>query len=141
MVKKNFYTNLICYFLCLLLLFFLGCERKKTKPEIEKRIPEETVDVEDLRTRQRQKEFSLLLEELKGKNPFSKTPSDVDKYRFATGGLSLSGIFYDEKRPLAIINEQVVAEGDMLGDKRIIKISQNEVILRDKEKEYRLKTE
>jgi len=124
------------------LLFLAGCHKKrKARPEIKKEMPEGTVDMADLRLKQRQKEFSLLLEELKKKNPFDKSHLNVDKYRFTTGDLSLSGILYDEKRPLAIINEQVVAEGDMLGNKQVIKISQDEVILRDEEKEYRLKTE
>jgi hypothetical protein len=90
---------------------------------------------------QKKRDFSILLDNLKKKNPFSKDHSEVYKYKFTFGTLTLSGIFYDEKKPLAIINDKVAGVGDMVDGKIIIQITQDEVILKDKEKEYRLKTE
>lgn len=139
MVKKPFYINMANFLLCILLLFCLSCEIKK-KEKLEIKETQEAVE-KKLSVGQKERDFSLLLEKLKQKNPFSKDHLATDKYKFASGALILSGILYDEKRPLAIINEQVFAIGDMIGDKQVIKITNNEVILKDKQREYRLKTE
>ena len=140
MIKNSFCLSLINCLLCLVLLSSVSCtEQKKGKAE---QIPAQTVSVQRKPGLvKKEKDFSFLLEQLKQKNPFSKDHVDTEKYKFAFGALSLSGIFYDQKRPLAIINDQVFAVGDMVGDKQIIKITHNEVILKDKEKEYRLKAE
>jgi hypothetical protein len=142
MIKKYFYINLVSSLsLCILVLFLVGYEgKKKEKAEVKK--TQEAASVEKkVRLGQKEKDFSGLLDKLKQKNPFSKDHLATDKYKFTSGTLTLSGILYEAKRPLAIINEQVVAEGEMVGDKQVIKITHNEVILKDKDREYRLKTE
>ena len=137
MIKKPFYINMLNCLLCILLLFSLSCEIKKEEKGETKNVQEASA----VAPGKKERDFSLLLEKLKQKNPFSKDHLATDKYKFASGALILSGIFYDEKRPLAIINEQVFAIGDMIGDKQVIKITHNEVILKDKQREYHLKTE
>ena len=142
MAKRLLYIILVSCFLCVSVLFLLGCpKQKKAKSGIIKGVGESSAIEKSTGLGRKEKDFSFLLDKLKQKNPFSKDHVNIDKYKFMPGALNLSGIYYDGKRPLAIINDQVVAEGDTLNDKQVIKISNNEVILKDKEKEYRLRTE
>lgn len=127
--------------LCILAFSLPGCtERKKTG--INQGPQSQLTETEELqRLKNREKDFSLVLEDLKQKNPFTKDHSKIYKYKFAPGTLNLSGVIYDEKRPLAIINGQIVAEGEIVDNKRVVKITPNTVVLKDNEKEYSLKTE
>ena len=139
--KKYFYINLINCLLCIFLLYLTGCT-KQPKAELQKKTQEKVGEAGGMpQLAQKKMDFSILLDKLKKKNPFSKDHSEVYKYKFAFGTLTLSGIFYDAKKPLAIINDKVAGVGDMVDGKIIIQITQDEVILKDKEKEYRLKTE
>src|SRR4030042_3575579 len=109
MLKRNshFLMNII---LCAALLLFLGCTRDKSKKaKTLKQISPETSQA--FRASQQEdvdRDFTLTLDKLKGKNPFSKNHADIAKYKFRAGNLVLSGIFYDGKRPLALINDQMV---------------------------------
>jgi len=129
--------------LCSTLLLFLGCTKDESKKaKTLKQISPETSQA--FRTSQQEdmdRDFALTLDKLKAKNPFSKNHADIAKYKFRSGNLVLSGIFYDGKRPLALINDQMVGEGEAIVGKRVIKITRDEVILKDQEKEYRLRTE
>lgn len=143
MLRKGLYFNLINIILSVGIFFSAGCTKEKAKKlkttkdtekgnsRVDKAIAERKID----------KGFAIALDKLKEKNPFNKNHAEISKYKFRSGNLVLSGIFYDSKRPLALINDQMVAEGQTVAGKRVIKITQNEVILRDQEKEYRLKTE
>lgn len=125
--------------MCILALSWVGCQsKKKAEVKAQKGTPA-AGEIQGLS--QKERDFVLLLDKLKQKNPFSKDHAEISKYKFTSGALSLSGIFYDEKRPAAIINDRIVTEGDMVDDKQVIKIMQEEVILKDKEKEYHIKTE
>lgn len=141
MKKRKSYINLLTHIFCILTLSLLGCTQRK-KAEIGQGPQSQLAETEELqRLKNREKDFSLVLEDLKRKNPFTKDHSEIYKYKFTSGTLNLSGVIYDEKRPLAIINGQIVAEGEMVDNKRVIKITPTEVVLKDKEKEYHLKTE
>jgi len=142
MLKRNSYF-LMNIILCSTLLLFLGCTKDESKKaKTLKQISPETSQA--FRTSQQEdmdRDFALTLDKLKAKNPFSKNHADIAKYKFRSGNLVLSGIFYDGKRPLALINDQMVGEGEAIVGKRVIKITRDEVILKDQEKEYRLRTE
>lgn len=43
-------------------------------------------------------------------------------------GVKLEGIIWDEKKPLAVINDKVVAAGDEVGGAKVIEIKQHEVL-------------
>ena len=142
MLKRSSYF-LMNIILCSALLLFLGCTQDKSKKaKTLKQISPETSQA--FRASQQEdmnRDFALTLDKLKEKNPFSKNHADIAKYKFRSGNLVLSGIFYDGKRPLALINDQMVGEGEAIVGKRVIKITRDEVILKDQEKEYRLRTE
>jgi hypothetical protein len=55
--------------------------------------------------------------------------------------LHLSGIMWDEKKPAAIINDNIVSAGDEVQGKKIIKIEKDKVILQEDGQEYILRLE
>ena len=142
MLKRNAYF-LMNIILSSALLLFVGCTRDKSKKakNLKHISPETSQAFRASQQEDKDKEFILILDKLKEKNPFSKNHADIAKYKFRSGNLVLSGIFYDGKRPLALINDQMVGEGEAIAGKRVIKITRDEVILKDQEKEYRLRTE
>jgi len=142
MLKRSSYF-LMNIILCSALLLFLGCTQDKSKKAktLKQISPETSQAFRAGQQEDKDKEFILILDKLKAKNPFSKNHADIAKYKFRSGNLVLSGIFYDGKRPLALINDQMVGEGEAIAGKCVIKITRDEVILKDQEKEYRLRTE
>ncbi|MBU3933131.1 MAG: general secretion pathway protein GspB [Candidatus Omnitrophica bacterium] len=54
-------------------------------------------------------------------------------------GFRLSGILYDEQKPLAIINERVVGKGALVKGARLLEIQPNYVRLSLEGKEFKLK--
>lgn len=52
---------------------------------------------------------------------------------------NLSGILYDQQKPLAIINERVVAEGSLINGAKLLQIKPNSVELSLKGKEFTLR--
>lgn len=62
-----------------------------------------------------------------GRNPFTleKAPAE------AGGGLALNGILWDDKKPLAIINNDVIGIGGKVGENTIVDIKKDSVILKD----------
>jgi hypothetical protein len=57
------------------------------------------------------------------------------------GGLVLKGIIYSPAMPLAIINDEVLSEGDMVAGYVIIEIKEKEVTLEKDNKGFTLKLE
>jgi hypothetical protein len=143
MPRKITLLNIVNFTLSALVLLCTSCTgQESTKAKGKKNIPGENAETTKIIQIQKDdKEFSLLLDKLKEKNPFSRNHAEISKYRFKSGNLTLSGIFYDTKKPLALINDEMVSEGQIIDGKRVIKITPNEVILTDQEREYRLKTE
>ena len=128
------------------ILFLVGCQKQEKKiplPIRDKKTDEEIFDInkklsEDSRNKER---FTALINRLDRRDPFSKDHTGIYKLKVSSGSLNLGGIIYDEKKPLAIINDKIVGKGDMVEDKEIIRITPEEVILKDREKEYILKLE
>lgn len=72
-----------------------------------------------------------------GRDPFFPSGSDAS----AGVGLVLSGIVWDEKMPVAMINEKVLKTGDMIEGYRLVSIHQSSVTVASpsgKESEVRL---
>jgi hypothetical protein len=53
--------------------------------------------------------------------------------------LSLEGIVWDEKKPLALINNKILSEGDVVREAKIVKISKKEVKLIFQGREFTLR--
>ncbi|MFA6358223.1 MAG: hypothetical protein WCY09_06125 [Candidatus Omnitrophota bacterium] len=89
--------------------------------------PESAVNSKDL--------YNLLLEqanlmELK-RDPFTAAPIVIKKNM--QSGVALTGILWDKNKPLAIIDGEVVKIGQRVGDKTLIEIKRDRVILSDGE--------
>lgn len=63
-------------------------------------------------------------------------PREVD-----IDGLSLGGIIYSESTPVAVINDEVLEEGETIGGYVIVAIEEKSVILKNANQEYVLKLE
>ncbi|MBU1853792.1 MAG: hypothetical protein KJ957_07105 [Candidatus Omnitrophica bacterium] len=70
-----------------------------------------------------------------GRDPFFLGPS----MGATLEGLILNGIVWDKDTPYAIINNNVVEVGEILGGVTIIEINQNSVVLEQEEETYTLK--
>ncbi len=68
------------------------------------------------------------------RNPFMLEPASVDVFE----KLTLNGILWDEKSPMAVINDEIKKIGDKAGGNTIIGITQNKVILSDGVKDFEL---
>ena len=90
-----------------------------TAPDIEKRKPPRT-QVKDW-----------------GRNPFTAFNGSEAN----TSGLQLVGIIYDAKERYALINDQIVHAGDIIGAYKVIQISEGRVIVNDGNKDIELKLE
>ena len=133
----------------IVVIFFIsGCGKKPGRPIIteamrkvigEKGTLLREKNIKDMKEREEAEEKELIkdLEILKTKNPFSARP-------FARGGdavLVLRGIVWDEINPTAMINDQIVSVGDMIGTKEVKEINVDSVILLDGDKELKLQLE
>lgn len=49
--------------------------------------------------------------------------------RLGSSDLVLSGIIWEEEKPIALINDQLLMEGEAIGDFKVVKIMRDEVIL------------
>lgn len=56
-------------------------------------------------------------------------------------GLSLKGIIYSEEEAVAIINDEVLKEGDSIGEYTVIKIEEKNVVLKKGNEGFTLKLE
>jgi type II secretory pathway component PulC len=86
-------------------------------------------------------EIQAMLREVGREDPFLKPSERRATVRPARGALHLSGIVSDGRRSLAIINDMLVGEGDMIEDKKIIKIKSRSVVVRESGREYTLRLE
>lgn len=69
-----------------------------------------------------------------GRNPFSISGARI----WRLGALTINGILWDKKNPLAIINEEIVKVGDKIDGNTVVGIEQNRVILNDGSKDIEL---
>ena len=68
------------------------------------------------------------------RDPFSTSPAPIKGY----GGLTLGGIMWDKKNPMAIINDNIVKIGDTVSGNTVVDIKQDKVILNDGSKDIEL---
>ena len=71
-----------------------------------------------------------------GRNPFV-----LGAGGFSFAELRLTGIFWDEKAPYALINDVVVKAGDMVSGNQVVDITKESVVLRKGDKVIVLKIE
>ncbi|MGB2662120.1 MAG: hypothetical protein WBD04_07030 [Candidatus Omnitrophota bacterium] len=83
--------------------------------------------------------IQAMLREVGREDPFLQPSERRTTVRPVRAELYLSGIVSDGRRSLAIINDMLVGEGDMIEDKKIIKIKSRSVVIRDGEREYTLR--
>jgi type II secretory pathway component PulC len=53
--------------------------------------------------------------------------------------LILSGILFNERSPMAVINKRTVRSGDVIGDARVVTIDRKSVLMEQNGKQFRLK--
>ena len=70
------------------------------------------------------------------RDPFNWSTEFIDQYlarmrgkQDPFAGLQISGIVWDPQTPLAIINNELLKEGEMIKDVMVLKISQDSVLL------------
>jgi len=66
-----------------------------------------------------------------GRDPFGlpKPQKTGEGQKTPAAGLNLGGIIWDEKKPCAIINDEILARGDTIGGFKVVEISRNKVVL------------
>lgn len=69
-----------------------------------------------------------------GRDPFVTAIYQV-KTEVGTGSFMLSAVIWDENKPLAIINGEVVCVGDAVGGCRVIKINKDNAVIEKDGKE------
>lgn len=71
-----------------------------------------------------------------GRDPFSSGPAASPPT--SVSDMSLTGILWDDRAPLAVINDNPVAVGDKIGMYTVAEIDKDKVILTDGTKNYEL---
>ena len=71
-------------------------------------------------------------------NAFNLRAIDLER-PLKLSDLRLSGILYDEEKPLAIINSRIVGEGALINGARLLEIQSDQVRFSRKGKEFTLK--
>lgn len=69
-----------------------------------------------------------------GRNPFAISGTPIRRFE----GLILNGILWDNKSPMAIVNEKIVKIGDKIDGNVVVDIEQDRVILNDGSKNIEL---
>ena len=69
------------------------------------------------------------------RNPFEKGSSGPKDPR---AGLTLDGIMWDETKPIAIINQDFLNEGELTGPFKVVKIFRDKVTLQDADSQFDL---
>ena len=93
--------------------------------------------------------YPVSLETAAVRDPFSWPPLQISRFQAAEeeavadpfADLNLSGIIWDKNRPLAIINDQLVGEGDRINNTIVEDITKETVLLTYKGKGYYLEFE
>jgi len=63
------------------------------------------------------------------RDPFTAVPIVIEKNM--QSGVNLTGILWDKDKPLAIIDGNVVKKGNRVGDKQVVDIKRDRIILSD----------
>ncbi len=119
-------------------------EKGKISRKAESKRVEETVSKEALsRKKKREKkekspEVQAMFKEAGRNDPFLKPDERDEPGVFVRVSLKLSGIVSDGERPFAVINDEIVGEGEMIGDKRILEIKDQSVVIQEGDRQYEL---
>lgn len=73
------------------------------------------------------------------RDPFTSAPIINEKNM--QSGFCLTGILWDKLKPLAIIDGQVAEKGDRIGNKEVVDIKRDRVILSDGQEFFEIKLE
>jgi len=73
------------------------------------------------------------------RDPFTSAPIISEKNM--QSGFCLTGILWDKLKPLAIVDGEVVKKSDRIGDKVVVDIKQDRVILSDGQEFFEIKLE
>lgn len=123
--------------LTFVLIFALGNASKKSRIRNSKNALPKAVDLSAVSANRVKKTESSLydtLEQLSGsielkRDPF--TAALIISEKGLHSEISLTGILWDKLRPLAIVNGNVVKKGEQVGNKTIMDIKQDRVVLTD----------
>lgn len=123
-------SGVLIIVLFILLARAVGGKRQQQPVLVEHAVSPTRVAVPE---RRREKSlYARLAEETKDlefkRDPFLKLPMITSE---SSQGLYLSGILWDEVKPTAIINDEIVAVGSQIQGKRVIEILKNKVILEE----------
>ena len=112
--------------LILLLVIIKGKFQKKEDPPEPHVLPQVFTEVQKIFDGDYQNVAKLENENVEfGRDPFAKPVDPVCE------GPELNGILWDEAKPLAVVNKQIVEEGGVVGGYAVISISQQSVVLSD----------
>lgn len=146
--KRNRITlGLLIMAFAILAIVLIANYKRSHKPiqvkEIDKKETTVIKKTEELKGRKARKkkpiEIEAMLDEVGREDPFLPASEKYIPVAPAHTGQNLTGIIWDAKKPLAIINNMIVGEGEIIGNKKIIKIEKESVLISENGKEYILR--
>ena len=132
----------------ILVIVLIANYKKSYKPiQVKEADRKETLIIREAKEPKKKKvrkkkpaEIEALLQKVGRKDPFLPPSGKYIPPESSHAELNLAGIIWDAEKPLAIINDTIVGEGDMIGDKKVIKIEKESVIVVQEDgKKYILK--
>ena len=139
-------SGLLIMAFAILVIILIANYKKSHKPiQVKKASKEETVikktkGIKKKAVRKKKPiEIEAMLQEVGREDPFLPASEKDIPVGPARAELNLVGIMWDEARPLAIINDTIVGEGDMIRNKKVIKIGKKSVVLSEDGREYILR--
>ncbi|MCM8771088.1 MAG: hypothetical protein NC936_04395 [Candidatus Omnitrophica bacterium] len=149
--KKEIIVTVIMIIVLILIIPFYSLpqiKKKKGAASTKAKVKKESLSQvklkpgkDDLKIEKQKESFFKLEEEAEAlklrRDPFT-TGVLANQEEILPSDLSVYGIIWDEARPLAIINENIVKAGDKIGQNIIVKIERNCVIINDGTKDYKL---
>ncbi len=125
------------------LTFWEGCQRREKdesepieEEDFQEKFQEKLFGKAKKKKRYRKEGGRIVFRE----NPFLTWEEEKElsktKKRKILDYLTLSAIFYSSKNSFVVIEGHILKEGDMIDEKKIVKIEPEKVILKDEEGEY-----
>lgn len=109
--------------------------KEKQSPQVEKEDVSPGYDLEDIAEQIRLKSVAPDLTSVK--DPFKRL--ELTDFPLEFSDLVLSGIIFEEEMPTALINGQILKEGDRISVFRVEEIRRNSVILTSGDDQYTLR--
>jgi type II secretory pathway component PulC len=119
-------------------LFLAACDKPPRQRASSPKAAAPTIASATPRRQLEKEQMEPLLNELKLKNPFTPVHF-VDATPKSVKEIELEGIMWDKERPYAVIDGTVVAEGEFIDGKRVIRINNETVILDNQGREETLR--